>query len=238
MVRNMKGRRWKRPWNRRVGRPGTWWAPSLDDASSTATSANSCWSEFVQSVGSSFDVTDNSVFIPILWNLKQNEDDDSLAALPAGVDPTPFLHRPMEEAWTIDRIVGELVLEANAPDSGVGEETITLVHMGVVAEEATRDGFPKRSPQRNADCLQPWLWLHHQLITLANPQEGGTGNSAADFYGVPSAVNIPIDIRVKRRIEPEMVINLWLDLDTPLPRQTDEVLVASFLRCHIRKTRA
>lgn len=167
---------------------------------------------------------------------------------------------PLSERWTIQRIRGQVLIDAINTEQVQAALDGIVVHLGIVRMATVGDAFPIPQPQRNDSCLSDWMWLHHEqmsaasvachdcqetLVTSGTILSGGTtetvnllstgptGTPITGFqvFGRPNLIDIPVDVKVKRRIEPEH--GLWLVVTAEVaPTAVDrvELSVHPFLR--------
>lgn len=247
-------RKFRRRLSRRSPRVA-WFTPRTDGTAMDPTV--SCWSDTDATFFPETSVSLPTIMIsPIVTNVAQAE-------LP-GNDPTLNAH-PLSEKWTIQRIVGSIHFNAepfgtignppvNAADIIIGS---VLLHMGIVRMATVGDAFPIPRPSHNDSALSDWMWLHHQEMSTANivchtchyqvlkPSDSTVVDgleiqgpvSSAEVFGLPSLLDIPVNVKVKRRIEPEH--GLWLVCTaTVQPGFENNIAIAMrpFLRAIISKT--
>jgi len=228
---SFKRRRFKRPWNRRVGRPGTWFAPAANDESTSVTAVDTCFTEFVSKMPDPPAV----LVIPILWNIQQSVSDDDLDALVAAGGDTghtltdnlnALRHKPTLEGWTLRQIRGQVTIQG-VRSSG-GNSDITLIHAGIRVADVLDDGILDYEPGFNENCLDPWMWMDTWPIT--------TAPNSFEKWGVPSTRTFHLNVKTKRRMKAEQVCNLYLQLDAPASDNTVSYFVSPKLRAFVRKS--
>lgn len=230
-------------WRSGRRRKGFWWAPAAADpdssgASPTTSAVDSCFTPFTSVIP---DPTGSPgvLVIPILWNVAQNLSDTVVDQLDVSFGDfsgpgrafQALRHRPETESWRIERISGHFTLEgvSTAEDYGAN-----LVHMGILVTETDEDGLVIERPSFNSSCVKSWAWKDQVLVTTA-----GLGSEVTSGFfntGVPSAIHRTINIKTKRRIKPETVINLIVELDTPGRGNSDQYSISPMLRAYVTRT--
>lgn len=203
-------------------------APTFDDPTV------SCWSNVagpLWPVGSAS--VPHILFSPIVTNIVQ------------AVSPTADIDlnaHPVSEGWTVQRIRGQILIDAIAIPDQFGNVTSwdgVVVHMGIVRVSAIGDAFGIPQPQLNEACLSDWLWLHKVQMSAAgvvchncpvDETTTGTGDASGSgsdvsgdiahpvtgfqVFGAPNLVDVNVDVKVKRRITTEHGLFLVFTCET------------------------
>jgi len=226
-----------RPWRPRRRRRGFWWAPASEDNGSTTTAVDSCWAGgFISAIpGPEHPILQ----IPIIWNVAQNLSDSMIdkldvafadGSLPGG-SFAAMRHRPMSETWRVERISGHITIEgASSRGGGFGA---TIVHAGILANEVLDDGALDINPFFNSDTLKSWIW-RDQIPLTAPGNDGNVFDSGFLVSGVPSVQHRSINVKTRRRIKPETVMNLYVVLDTE-PGNEDTYFIQPMLRAYVTR---
>jgi len=229
-----------RPWRPRRRRRGFWWAPASEDNGTSTTAVDSCWAGgFISAIPGP---ANPILQIPIIWNVAQNLSDSMIDKLDtAFADGTPFnpggsfaamRHRPMSETWRVERISGHITIEGTSnAGSGFGAN---IVHVGILANEILDDGALDINPFFNSDALRPWVW--RDQIPVTAPSTGGNLEDSGFLQsGVPSVAHRSINVKTRRRIKPETVMNLYVVLDTDA-ENTDSYFIQPMLRAYVTRS--
>lgn len=159
------------------------------------------------------------IISPIIGNITQ--------ALSPDADPTLSEH-PLAERWTVQRIVGDVAVQAVSTQQLQLAHDGVDIHMGIYRSQSIGDAVLDYDPTQNQECLMDWLWMTHFSMSCAEitchdcpvdettnsqpPVEttGDIGSAVTGFqvFGVPSLTWTHVDVKVKRRVEPEH--GLWL----------------------------
>lgn len=172
---------------------------------------------------------------------------------------------PISERWTIQRIVGQILVDVIAIPDQFGVVTSwdgVVIHAGIVRVNTIGDAFGIPRPDRNDSCLSDWMWMTHVQQSAAgvvchncpvNETMTGTGDASGSGYDVSgdiahpvtgyevfgrgNLIEIPVDIKVKRRVEPEHGVWLSMTAETA-PGAVDrvELSVRPMLRALLART--
>lgn len=203
-----------------------WWAPPTTPLGATTPMNDptvSCFADVgvgffpVGSMGSpTFGLS------PIITNLKPQISPDELKY-------PEFSQHPSTERWRVERIVGDVAVQA----IGTAQPSLFLdgidIHMGIVRRTATHDAVSMVFPDANDECLADWLWMTHFSMSAAStvchecPIEwDGTGDASGsgalgtaghvvtpyEVFGTPALTWTHVDVRVKRNVRTED--GIWL----------------------------
>lgn len=204
-----------------------WFAPRTSDTMNDPTV--SCWSDVAAPLFPVGSASSPRILVsPIVTNIAQ--------AVSPSTDADLGSH-PLSERWTIQRIRGQVLVDVINTQQVPSALDGVVIHLGIVRMATVGDAFPIPQPQRNDSCLSDWMWLHHEqssaavtvcencqstLVTSGTIIDGsttetvnllstgptGTAITGYDVFGRPNLIDIDVDVRVKRKIEPEH--GLWL----------------------------
>jgi len=242
----------KRPWNRRVGRPsswrsrrGFWWAPAAADpdssgASPTTSAIDSCFTPFTSVIPDPTG-TPSVLVIPILWNVAQNLSDTVVDQLDTSFGDfsgpgrafQSFRHRPESERWRVERISGHFTIEG-ANNENNATFGANLVHMGILVTETDEDSLVIERPSFNSSALKPWVWKDQfPIVTTGRNLDASSGFMLS---GIQSVCHRTINVKTRRALKPETVINLIVELDTPPESVNQEYFFSAMLRAYVTRT--
>lgn len=173
---------------------------------------------------------------PIVWNLEQslyllNPDTGD-----PNIDPGMVAH-PLSERWTIQRIVGQVVVAINpivveVPNDIVGG----LFHWGIVRMSTLGSSVLTPSPRMPDTANESWLQLGRGVVAPGNIIS--TGISSATALQIPTTVVVPIDVRVKRTVRPEETVSFVFEgeLGGDADVNNFSFFVTPFLRALLSRT--
>lgn len=122
-------------------------------------------------------------------------------------DPRELLVGDLDIDWsdknevTIARIVGSIALAGNSVrTNSAGAPYHVLVRMGILVTEDT-DRVYNAIDLSDPESLEEfeWMWLHQQVLDMDGFASGGDALGAETTWAATKA-NIPVDIRVKRKL--------------------------------------
>jgi len=138
----------------------------------------------------------------------------------------------MSETWRVERISGHITIEGtDNAGSGFGAN---IVHVGILANEILDDGALDINPFFNSDALKPWIW-RDQIPVTASGTDGAFASSGYSQSGVPSVQHRSINVKTRRRIKPETVMNLYVVTDTD-PGNEDTYFIQPMLRAYVTRS--
>lgn len=245
-----------RKFARRRRRRVAWFAPRLGPTSKDPTV--SCWSDediSLAPIGATTGPT--RMIIPIVTEETQ--------ALSPDDDATLSKH-PLTERLLVSRIRGSVHfiqgLTGNFPNTNQPASDLilgsVLVHVGICRVQTVGDAWPIPLPNPNDSCLADWLYLKHFSMSTDNavchvchyealkPSDSTTVGgleiqapiTSAQLFGVPSMVDLEVDVKVKRNIEPEHGLWMVVSYEVGDPDLADNFLmtIRPFLRAIISKS--
>lgn len=227
-----------------------WFAPRTG-VDGTDGPAYSCWADIdalLKPVGAA-DTAHTIVISPIVTNVEQ--------AITPDLYPDAMNSHPMPERWTIQRIRGQILADCIQTQSPSLSWDGAILHAGIIRTQTVGDNLVIPVPHLNDSCLSDWLWMTHihmsagQLVCHDCPSTqtccdnsnnsvvGSTGTAITGFqvFGRPNLIEIDVDVRVKRKVEPEHGIWLVMTAETA-PTAVDRVdfTVRPMLRALLSRT--
>lgn len=228
--RPINTRPWRKPPWRRRRRSGFWFIPPVSDGSDDA--RFSCWADndlamVATDSGSSLP---KLLICPIVWNVQESFPPGVMGAF-----DNQFKAHPLAERWKIDRIVGDVMIQAShvtgVNDPGVGgpmlvnfsfQDTGTISDSPVVFSPALNDSAlgRRRIHERRVFISPDFVGCHTCDTEDENGGKTGTTGStiaAAQRFGVPTAKVVHFDLRPRAVVKPEMTLSMIVTCSSAAP---------------------
>lgn len=248
----------RKPRRAKRRRSGFWWIPPVDETEDGP--AVSCWADEdiqIAPAGNAGGLPSHLI-IPFIYNVQGGFSPAEVAALDAALTPNPLRWRahPSAERWRCDRIVGDIMFQAQhvtqAGPNACDPTGPMLVNISVQETSTLGDGLVFYDPELNDAALgrrrihERHLFiaqdsvLCHTCDTDTQSQEGGsTGHVGSAFttaqrFGVPTSRVVHFDLRPRASIKPEQTLFMVITTSSPCP-DTDALFILPKLKCWVSK---